>query len=1254
MLGDTSVELSVLLDSGALHANYISKKFIDEWLPLPITLTRNGVPTTDVITFGVLQSCSQDAIIGLPGIFYSFFDLFVGCLQDARSLLMCPKSDNISPSSLDLAALDLEPSFDPPGDMTGLIEPWQLLPEEDAPEDDDISNPLPCMFTDYLNYMEMGYDESVQEFLEMLESRISPEFAAATDIINFLRTEGLSVFVPEKWEGIKGVPDIEFEFLPDTPLSNRTQARPVNPKLTAAVDIEIDRLLTYLFMISTSPYASPLVVAPKKTKPFIRICGDYTKINRYIVLPSRPIPNIPHELDKLQGYKYFADIDLANSFHQFRLAPRTRRYLALKTQRGLFEPVFMPEGVPPASGVLQEVMEMIFGGQPWTLVAFDNLSVMANTYDELFERVCWVIRRAKEFNVVLKLSKTWLGFASMEWFGYVCREGYHELSPKRIQSIVDLPFPTSLKEMQRFLGMAIFCHRFVPNFSDHTAVLNSMTHKDVNWKDKSTWPEGHLEAFDSFKEALCNNAKLYYPDYSLDWVLQVDASQYGVGAAMFMVQTLPDGSTQLLPLSFASQLFSPQAKNWSTIEQECYAIVYAFKHFSYYLRAKAVILESDHANLLWMESSTVPKIVRWKIFLQQFTFWLRHIPGRLNVSADYLSRLHQSLDAIDELEEESFVDVLTMLAEHFATVESKTSPLLALATSDPEPAPAPPALAVPAPVHPPEYYLRQIHGDRMGHPGINTTMERLDRYYQGHKIPYSVVRDFVLGCPICQKARLAMTSHITPLIRNIRPMGKRIVLGLDFLTITPPDKDGNVHILTAVNHHSKHCWGYKSKTKDAISCAVAAFQYICSYGLPDCIYSDPGSEFTSEVVRHLNKWLGIAHVISIVDRHESNGVEGTNKKILRHLRALVFDERILNHWGDPHVLPLIFYFINSEINSETGTSPLVHMFGTDKARYFNIGKELDLPENAHEFVKQLDADLRVIDELSKAHQQAIIDKRTGPLTLDNRNEFQPGDFVLYQENPEHRLPYKLYPKYRGPYEVIYHRSNDVQCRHLNLGEVREFHVSTLKRFYGTLEDAVATARIDRDQHTIRAITGFTGDPWTRTTMSFEVHFEDGTVLWKPYDDDLFQTVQYERFCTTHRMLRPLLIKAALALLNVAEVNKVNIDDVHKGTTARPGMIFYLDLRNFGFAWYDTLSLPDPIHTSYVFRCTYTMWNNTRSHRKIVVRVDLTNESLIFTHYDVLQWGTAYEFTSGMVLIDKEFVRDYPFVVSPESANILQQ
>jgi len=60
------------------------------------------------------------------------------------------------------------------------------------------------------------------------------------------------------------------------------------------------------------------------------------------------------------------------------------------------------------------------------------------------------------------------------------------------------------------------------------------------------------------------------------------------------------------------------------------------------------------------------------------------------------------------------------------------------------------------------------------------------------------------------------------------------------------------------------------------------------------------------------------HIFSLIDRHESNGVEGTGKQVSRHIRVLTQEEHIKNEWSSPTVLPLIEFLVNSHENSESG------------------------------------------------------------------------------------------------------------------------------------------------------------------------------------------------------------------------------------------------------------------------------------------------------------------------------------------------
>ena len=142
------------------------------------------------------------------------------------------------------------------------------------------------------------------------------------------------------------------------------------------------------------------------------------------------------------------------------------------------------------------------------------------------------------------------------------------------------------------------------------------------------------------------------------------------------------------------------------------------------------------------------------------------------------------------------------------------------------------------------------------------------------------------------------------------------------------------------------------------------------------IMSDPGSDYTSEVFSHLVRWFGMNHLFSLVDRHESNGVEGSNKQILRHLRVLVEDERVKNEWSSPTVLPIVEYLVNSHENSETGVVPMSATFGSKDAIYCQLPEASDSKIKTHAYVTLLDDNLKMLHKISKRFQDQLIVERT--------------------------------------------------------------------------------------------------------------------------------------------------------------------------------------------------------------------------------------------------------------------------------------
>jgi hypothetical protein len=128
--------------------------------------------------------------------------------------------------------------------------------------------------------------------------------------------------------------------------------------------------------------------------------------------------------------------------------------LSVQTPWGLFRPLFLPEGVGPASGILQKcVMDIFSDFDPWTIAIFDNLLILAHSYEDAYEKLQIILQRCSETNVILKFSKSWIGFSSATFFG---KKGTFELSEDRKASIMSIPMPTISKQCSDSKGQPYF------------------------------------------------------------------------------------------------------------------------------------------------------------------------------------------------------------------------------------------------------------------------------------------------------------------------------------------------------------------------------------------------------------------------------------------------------------------------------------------------------------------------------------------------------------------------------------------------------------------------------------------------------------------------------------------------------------------------------------------------------------------------------------------------------------------------------
>lgn len=156
--------------------------------------------------------------------------------------------------------------------------------------------------------------------------------------------------------------------------------------------------------------------------------------------------------------------------------------------------------------------------------------------------------------------------------------------PKKIEAIRAIQEPQDAQELQTFLGIATYMAPFIPNLSAMSEPLRNLLKKDTDFQ----WSSSHSTAFESIKQAICQEVSLMYFDPEKETVIQVDTSLRGLGSALIQDRKV---------VAFASRALTDTEKQYANIECEMLAVVVACEKFHSYVFGKKFIVESDHKPL---------------------------------------------------------------------------------------------------------------------------------------------------------------------------------------------------------------------------------------------------------------------------------------------------------------------------------------------------------------------------------------------------------------------------------------------------------------------------------------------------------------------------------------------------------------------------------------------------------------------------------------------------------------------------------
>ena len=645
------------------------------------------------------------------------------------------------------------------------------------------------------------------------------------------------------------------------------------------------------------------------TKPNgkLRLCLDPKDLNKAIKRPHYVTPTLDDITPKLKDAKYFTILDARSGYWNIRLDEESSYFTTFNSPFGRYKFNRLPFGLVCAQDIFQKKIDETFGDLPGVTGIADDIVIYGNSAERHDEVLKSVLNRARERGLKFNPDKMVVKTQQIKFFGNIIGCDGMKADPAKISAIQQMEQPKNLKELQTFLGMVNYLSRYAPNLSAVTAPLRDLCKQNTEF----IWGYEHNKSFTDTKQLIASPVILKYYDSKCPLVIQVDASQKGLGVAALQ----PQG-----PIAFASKSLTDAEKRYSNIERELLGIVFGLERFHYYAYGRHVVIETDHKPLTSIYNknlaSASPRLARMLLRIQKYDIEIKYVPGKDIGLADALSRINpcvgDTIKGLDVTVHEMHLQI-NASPNRIRQIRDETvkDPALSvlkdcIMKGFPEKRQSCPPLIL-------EYwnYRDELHcadgvimkGDRVVVPK-SLQADALEQIHYAHQGTEKCklrakgavfwpginndIDNTVNSCATCQRHRSASVKE--PMIPHDVPPRAWHTLGSDIFYWN------NTHYLLIVDYFSKFPI-IRKLTNITSKSVIAQMKGIFEeHGIPEKLVSDGGTQYTSSEFANFSQTYGFIHVFSSPHYPQSNGLSERNVQTVKNIL-----QKALDTGSDPHL-----------------------------------------------------------------------------------------------------------------------------------------------------------------------------------------------------------------------------------------------------------------------------------------------------------------------------------------------------------------